>query len=1009
MSRWFTKKLRHLMALERIVRFDEQFLHMDFFERHLRLLSAKYARVVYHYPAWFVTIPLVIGVALSTGLLFLNKTDSAMYLYTPVNGAGKYEQAVFQSLWPEKADGYAPSRMYTSKGQCFLYVTAKDGGNIFTDEMLQAIVKVNSYVAEEIQVTSLNLSSRRTKQPPFPIVLIQRIHTCSCLCSAKKINLLCLRKARDLARWCNFSWKYDSFLRQVTDGDKILKYEDVCAKAKNSCYLNPLVHMIKAFRQSPEVISVQLSYPKMTVGNQAIYLASTIGGVEINKSTGNIQSAKAWMLVYPLEFSSAEDKFRKDLWQAEFEKRMTSYEDPLLSLSVFHDQALDNELNRNAQVLAPRLLPCFVLLLVFSALSTVQLTKRGNHVSLKARSCSPLVAIGGVLGACLGVASSMGLTTYLGFQYSKVVAIMPFLIVSVRIDNTFLMIAALAAADRRLSVEDRIVEAISEASVSIFLTVATDALSFGVGCITDFPAVQTFCVYTCSAIVVTFIYQLTFLFGLLVYEARRENRMDREAEQYRSSVATIMSKILPLTKTLVAASCRRKNGVKSETKDKIATPNDSINKADDKVEEAEFFNSFFSGQYATFIMSKQARFFTALLFVLYAAASIYGCMGIREGLEPYKLLPFGSYVATYYQDMEKYMWTYGIQMHVAVSKPGNLADYKQREKVINLIRMLAESRHGVGLEGVECWLIDYLRFLSGQMGIDVDDLNTSSFYDYALLFLNMPTNEPYRKDIVWEEDSSNVRIKAFRFLVGLKAFNSTVSQRETVADMRRIASDNAALNVTTFNKLWPYVDQYDAILPNIIQECGYGIMCMILLALLLIPKAICSLWVTFAILSVDLGVIGFMTLWGLNMDTVSMITIVMSIGFSVDFSAHIAYAYSIQTAAKPIQRIRYALGQLAWPVIQGGVSTLLGVLLLADLGSYMIISFFKTVFLVITLGLMHALLFLPLFLTLSGEISEKYQRHCCHIRKRDGSVPQDVERQASSNCNKPENHTVING
>ncbi|CDW53254.1 patched family protein [Trichuris trichiura] len=920
---------------------------MDFFERHLRLLSAKYARVVYRYPAWFVTIPLVVGVALSTGLLFLNKIDSAMYLYTPVNGAGKYELAVFQSLWPEKSDGFAPSRMYTSKGQCFLYVTAKDGGNIFTDEMLQAIVKVNSYVIEKIQ---------------------------------------------------------------VTDGGKILKYEDVCAKARNACYLNPLVHMIKAFRQSPDVINVQLTYPKMTVGNQAIYLASTLSGVEINKTTGNIQSAKAWMLVYPLEFSSSDDKFRKDLWQAEFEKRMTSYEDPLLSLSVFHDTALDDELNRNAQVLAPRLLPCFVLLLVFSALSTIQLTKRGNRVFLKAASYSPLVAIGGVLGACLGVASSMGLTTYVGFPYNKVVAIMPFLIVSVRIDNTFLMIAALAAADRNLSVEDRIVEAISEASVSIFLTVATDALSFGVGCITDFPAVQIFCVYTCSAIIVTFIYQLTFLFGLLVYEARRENRMNRQSDEYRSSlVATLMSKIRPFTKTLVAASCQKKNRVKGETKDKIVLPNHSRNKPDDKVEEVEFFNSFFSGQYATFIMSKHARFLIALLFVLYAVASVYGCMGIREGLEPYKLLPFGSYVGAYYQKMEKYMWTYGIQMQVAVSKPGNLADYKQREKIISLVRMLAESRHGIGLEGVECWLIDYLRFLGGQMGIDIDDLNNNSFYDYALLFLNMPNNEAYRKDIIWEENSSNDRIKAFRFLVGLKAFNSTVSQRETVADMRRIASDNAALNVTTFNKLWPYVDQYDAILPNIIQECGFGIMCMILLALFLIPKAICSLWVTFAILSVDLGVIGFMTLWGLNMDTVSMITIVMSIGFSVDFSAHIAYAYSIQTAAKPIQRIRYALGQLAWPVIQGGISTLLGVLLLADLGSYMIKSFFKTVFLVVTLGLIHALLFLPLFLTLSGELSEKYKSHCCHIRKRDGSVPEDIERQASSNCNKPENHKVING
>uniref|UniRef100_A0A5S6Q5A3 SSD domain-containing protein n=1 Tax=Trichuris muris TaxID=70415 RepID=A0A5S6Q5A3_TRIMR len=811
--------------------------------------------------------------------------------------------------------------MYSAKGQCFVYVTAKDGGNIYTEEALQAIANVNSYVAEQIQVTK---------------------------------------------------------------GDLTLKYEDVCARANNACYLNPLVQIVKAFRQSPEAANVRLTYPKMVIGNQAIYLGSTIGGVEINKSNGNILSAKAWMLVYPLKFSSEDDQYKKDLWQGEFEKRMTDYDNSLLSISVFHDNSLDNELNRNAQVLAPRLLPCFLLLLAFSALSTVQLTKRGDRVCVNMRSCSPLVAIGGVLGACLGVASSMGLTSYLGFPYNKVVAIMPFLIVSVRIDNTFLMIAALAAADRRLSVEDRIVEAISEAAVSIFLTVATDALSFGVGCVTDFPAVRIFCIYTCSAIVVTFVYQLTLLFGLLVYEARREDQAAKKVQESGTPISAIISKVVSLTKTSTAASCKEQNGVRSEGK----VSNDLKNKPTEKEnEEVEFFNNFFSGQYATVIMSNQARVLTALIFLLYAAASIYGCMGIRQGLEPYKLLPLGSYVATYYQNLEKYMWTYGIQMHVAVVEPGNLADYKQREKAISLVRMLAESRYGIGVEGVECWLTDYLHFLTRQMGVDVDELSSSSFHDYVMLFLNMPPTRPT------EMTSFGKR----------KNFNDTVSQREAVAEMRRIASNNVGFNVTTFNKMWPYVDQYDAILPNIIQECGFGVMCMILLALVLIPKAVCSLWVTFAIVSVDLGVIGFMTLWGLNMDTVSMITIVMSIGFSVDFSAHIAYAYSIQTATEPVQRIRYALGQLAWPVIQGGISTMLGVLLLADLGSYMIVSFFKTVFLVITLGLLHALLFLPLLLTLTGEFSEKCRWHSCRIRKSVGSVPQDIERQETNNCDKSNN------
>lgn len=140
--------------------------------------------------------------------------------------------------------------------------------------------------------------------------------------------------------------------------------------------------------------------------------------------------------------------------------------------------------------------------------------------------------------------------------------------------------------------------------------------------------------------------------------------------------------------------------------------------------------------------------------------------------------------------------------------------------------------------------------------------------------------------------------------------------------------------------------------------------CMIGISLLLIPHPICAIWVTFAILSIDVGVIGFMTLWGLNMDTISMITIIMSIGFSVDFSAHIAYAYVVNMHEEPDDRVRKALGNLGWPVLQGGIATILGVIFLANLNSYMVVSFFKTVFLVIVFGLAHGLIFLPVLLNL---------------------------------------------
>ena len=66
---------------------------------------------------------------------------------------------------------------------------------------------------------------------------------------------------------------------------------------------------------------------------------------------------------------------------------------------------------------------------------------------------------------------------------------------------------------------------------------------------------------------------------------------------------------------------------------------------------------------------------------------------------------------------------------------------------------------------------------------------------------------------------------------------------------------------------------------------------MMIVSLIMIPNPVCSLWVAFSIVSIEIGVVGFMALWGVNLDSISMINLIMCIGFSVDFSAHISYHF----------------------------------------------------------------------------------------------------------------------
>uniref|UniRef100_A0A0M3IVA9 SSD domain-containing protein n=1 Tax=Ascaris lumbricoides TaxID=6252 RepID=A0A0M3IVA9_ASCLU len=95
-----------------------------------------------------------------------------------------------------------------------------------------------------------------------------------------------------------------------------------------------------------------------------------------------------------------------------------------------------------------------------------------------------------------------------------------------------------------------------------------------------------------------------------------------------------------------------------------------------------------------------------------------------------------------------------------------------------------------------------------------------------------------------------------------------------------------------------------------------------------------------------------------------MAAVLMSIGLSVDFTAHVSYHYQL-TNHKEVrngrivkipmesqqEKLEHTLRSVGWPMIQAGAST-----------SYSPVVFVKTIFLVVAWGLLHGLIVLPAFL-----------------------------------------------
>lgn len=193
----------------------------------------------------------------------------------------------------------------------------------------------------------------------------------------------------------------------------------------------------------------------------------------------------------------------------------------------------------------------------------------------------------------------------------------------------------------------------------------------------------------------------------------------------------------------------------------------------------------------------------------------------------------------------------------------------------------------------------------------------------------------------------------------------TNQEKEMLHDLRAICKA-APINVTIFNPYFVYFDQFELVRPTALQSMVIGAIIMMLISFIFIPNILCSLWVAFSIVSIELGVAGYMSLWDVNLDSISMINLIMCIGFSVDFTAHICYTYMSSKANTPDERVKEALYSLGLPILQGSISTLLGSIALIIANSYIFLVFFKMIFLVIFFGAMHGLFLLPVLLSLFG-------------------------------------------
>ncbi|RXG68511.1 Patched domain-containing protein 3 [Armadillidium vulgare] len=288
-------------------------------------------------------------------------------------------------------------------------------------------------------------------------------------------------------------------------------FKEVCAKRNGKCIEN-LIFNLNDFIPRIENKTFWINYP---ITLHPFVVPFYFGGSVVNETEGVLESVQGIALHY---FLREDDEYREKvsyIWEGKLLEYLNSAKFDNIDVARFALRSLEDEINKNVEVVTPYLTITIILMVIFSVLCVFSTDWVRSKLS---------IGILGVVSTIMATGCGFGILMYCGVPFTGANMAAPFLMLGIGIDDMFVILSAWQRTKIQDDVPSRMGKTYMEAAVSVTITSLTNMLSFFIGAWNPFPSVQFFCLYTGIAIFITYLWFLTFFGAILALSGYKEQR-----------------------------------------------------------------------------------------------------------------------------------------------------------------------------------------------------------------------------------------------------------------------------------------------------------------------------------------------------------------------------------------------------------------------------------------------------------------------------------------------------